>query len=731
MRKTRPASQTTTRMFADGSALATALRQDIEDTILAVIADPVPGLSVFKAPAGAGKSGMLCELLARHGAALLQRGHVVFHLPTNELAEQMAMRFAATGSALPVLALRGRGAFVDGEPLCIRNTIAQRLGGVAPSVRAALCDGEGPDGTPAVAACREGCRWWAQFPPSPEARIVFTSHAYLTLPLPIPGPVALRVVDETFWEGLCTIGSIPLEMFLCGGPAPEGRTALRLIKARATVYEALMAGTGVMGALRRRRITPEELAQFAALEEQAVEPPAVSPSMTVDEQTALLDTFDLAAFRAARRRAAIWRVLAETPARRETQRLTLTAVTDPKSGARRMRMTLHGALTLPRDAPLIAIDADADHAILAALAPDMVFRAYAAPALAAVVQAVDLTMSKQHLLDPHKGRARRDAVRRVIAGEVAMAPNGRVLLVTNHSILEALHKDAGTPGTDPDRLRQKLEGADCRWFGPSIRGTDTFASHDTVVVLGRHEQRPETIDGLMRCLWGLRERKGMPFLGGGQHRVSTDLVTRTGETKTVTVASHPAPEGRAILAQLREATTAQAAARLRPIFPSGPKRILLLSSLPIPSLHVDQLLGFGDLACRRLFAALEEARWEPMLLTPRGLADMAPKTFGSLDAAECWLKRLGGVDALHRNLVDLAAQQGLDVAVKPWKPEGRRGQAPLRAVFRTRDVSIGDFAGCDAKEAAPVIDAGSADLAVTVLCSTESAAASHRPRRVA
>ena len=72
------------RLFESAAALSDALRADIETAILAVATGSGPSvrLSAFKAPAGAGKSRIMCELLARHGADLLQRGHVVVHVPT-------------------------------------------------------------------------------------------------------------------------------------------------------------------------------------------------------------------------------------------------------------------------------------------------------------------------------------------------------------------------------------------------------------------------------------------------------------------------------------------------------------------------------------------------------------------------------------------------------------------------------------------------------------------------
>jgi len=466
------------RLFESAAALSDALRADIETAILAVATGSGPSvrLSAFKAPAGAGKSRIMCELLARHGADLLQRGHVVVHVPTLDLANQMAARFAEIGSGLPTLVLRGRSAEVDGAPLCEHSTIAERLGGVAPSVSAALCEGRGCDGRPAVADCRDGCRWWAQFPPPGEgARIVFTTHAFLTLPLSLPGPIALRFVDETFWQSLCRIETISLERFLVSRSAPGDRKDDRLIRARATVYEALMTGAGVMGALRRKRFAKSELVEFARMEMTGVTPPTITPTMSMAVQRAALGRFDFAAFTTARLRAAIWRSLAETPAKRETQRVNL--VIDgvvAETGALRPMVTLHTVECLPDDAPMIAIDADADHEILAALTSEMTFRAYRAPALAEVVQITDLTMSQQHLLDPKDGRNRREAVMRLVAGEVAIAPNHRVLLVTNRAVLEALHDDAGAASEDPERLLRQLCGADCRWFGPSIRGTDVF-----------------------------------------------------------------------------------------------------------------------------------------------------------------------------------------------------------------------------------------------------------------
>jgi len=675
----------TTARYTSAASAGPALIGALDAAVAAAAAGlaAAPGLTAIKAPAGLGKTQAMLAALARHGDALLALGHVVVYAPTLLLADEMAERFAALHTGLPHLVLRGRGASVDGAPLCERADIAARLGGVAPSVARALCEDPQRSGASAVASCRQGCRWWRHIE-GDGSRIVFASHAYLTLPLPSPlaGAVALRLIDESFWQGLSRIGAMPLETFLIGGPTPEPSLSARLFRARAAIYEALAGGAGVCGTLRRRGVTRRDLMAFAAHEARAAVPPIVSPGMTPAQQRKVLATFDRAAFGAAQRRAAIWRLLADTPARRETERLTLgVEVSDAATGARRAILTSHSLAALPDDAPVIAIDADADPEILACFAPVVRFHAIAAPAQAEVVQVIDRTLSKQYLLDPEMGRARRDVVLAVIAREKAAAPNGRVLAVANKSVVAALHDDAGSPGEGLERLRAPLGGVDFRWFGPSIRGVDSFVGHDTVVIVGRHELRPQTIDALMRCLWGERAGARMTFADGMFSSVDVLVAPRGGAARTQRVAMHPDPRGRRVHAALREANTAQAVARIRPMHPSGPKRVVLLCSLPIPGLVVDRLTTLGRLRHTRLHDALAASGWSPLTLTPEGLTAAAPGVFVSANAAQKWIGRIGGRDGLARAVRDAAAAEGRSVAIAARAATGRRGAAPLVATF--------------------------------------------------
>jgi hypothetical protein len=92
----------------------------------------------------------------------------------------------------------------------------------------------------------------------------------------------------------------------------------------------------------------------------------------------------------------------------------------------------------------------------------------------------------------------------------------------------------------------------------------------------------------------------------------------------------------ALLAQSRDAETMQALGRLRLVHAKYPKRVFLLSNLPV-EVPVDRLVSFSDLMPDRL--ELELIRRGNIPLTPLGLLKMRPDLAGSSSQAEKLLQR--------------------------------------------------------------------------------------------
>ena len=668
---------------ADASARLERIIEDAFQAALAWTPDPeahgapAPGVGVA-ASAGVGKTEQVLEGLVRHGRMLLQRGHVLFQFPTLELAQQACERFLAKRSGLPALVLRGRLAADPenpGQRMCVRADAVEPAQRYLASVGQGFCRTEKPNGTIITAPCFATCRYFAQFASIPYS-IIFTSHGYLSVPVPASGPVSLRIIDESFWQSLCRISRAGLDIWLAGPKPPARRPALRLIdQARRAVYDARRDGSPVCAALRALGVELDHLTAFADFEMERVASLELTPDLSDAERTRRLAAFDAGAWNNARRRAGIWRLLAEVLHLEDTERLAFDAAARcPRSGEQRPTLTRHVLHPLALDAPTIVIDADLDPSILSACLPGLAIHKVVVDPQAEIVQLVDRTLSNAFLLDHAQAHRHRERVLDVIEDEVRRADGGGVLVVAARKVLKVLHDDARTPGrTEPTGLLKPLRGATPRWFGANLRGVDTFRDYATAVIVGRLEQAPRTIVDLARCLFG---DSGAPLdIFGGPPGETEDAdgededhgaasscfeqrpILRSGAARPrhVRTRTHRDPRCRAVESQLREAATSQAIARLRLIHPSRPKRVVILSSLPIPGLPVTQLLTWRLLRHPRLRAAFEEAGWRGLRLSAGGLSQDAPSAFGSPKAAESWIRRLGGMAALRAAVAEVAS----------------------------------------------------------------------------
>ena len=97
----------------------------------------------------------------------------------------------------------------------------------------------------------------------------------------------------------------------------------------------------------------------------------------------------------------------------------------------------------------------------------------------------------------------------------------------------------------------------------------------------------------------------------------------------------------ALLAQSRDAETLQALGRLRLVHAKYPKRVFLLSNLPV-EVPVDRLVSFSDLMPDRL--ELELIRRGNIPLTPLGLLKMRPDLASNNEQAKKLLQRSSVTD---------------------------------------------------------------------------------------
>ena len=460
--------------------------------------------------------------------------------------------------------------------------------------------------------------------------------------------------------------------------------------ARRAVFEARRDGAPLCARLRALGLDVEQLEDFATFEMDEVATLQLRPGLSEAEQQDRLARFDRAAWQRARLRAGVWRLLAETLHLDDTERLTFDSDAQSDLGEARPAFVRHTLRPLALDVPTIVIDADLDPLILDACLPGLEVHRVAVAPKAEIVQLVDRTLSNQFLLGHKHASRHRATVLDVIEEEVRRAGGGGVLAVAASKVLAALHDDESTIGSGAARLLQPLRGATPRWFGDNLRGVDLFRGYSTAVIIGRLEQSPATIETYARCLFA----DGAAPLGLTESEEPADGAARAdrcfemrpitshgGESVLVRTRTYRDPRWQAVEAQLRESATAQAIARLRLIHPGSPKRVVILSSVPIPGLTVSEFVTWRQLCHPRLAAAFTENGWRGLRLSANGLATDAPKTFRSPAAAEAWIRRLGGHDALVAAVRDVVGSRPL--LLGSIRLRGSRGRATSVALACT------------------------------------------------
>lgn len=559
--------------------------------------DPRPVLAI-KVTAGTGKTRAALQAVAHHAEALLALGHVLVYAPTLELADRAAADFRQIAPEIPSAVVRGRQAADPsrkGHRMCDRHEMAAKLAGSIPSLTEALCYAEKEDGTLFEAPCAAGCPYLAQ-KMSKGAKVYFLSHFYLKFRPPIdPNErVALRIVDEKVWPTQAKTIPISLENFM-RTPALGFSHVLRpgFERARTAILNSLQTGVPLANTLADAKIGQQALRNFSNAEAASRVSLDIRPWDSDADAEQKLSAFRLADFKASRLRQRIFEEIADRlPA--STNRLSYSDVVE--RGEASQFINLHTLKVVPRDAPVLMLDADIDIDIVERIAPGSEFHTIDVKPTADVVQVVDRTLSDSWLLSRENGLERRVAILDVVSREVAQA-HGGVLLVATKAVLRALHADAGQPvGEYEDQdLRKRLRGASPRWFGPSTQGVNDFENFATVIVVGRLQPRPTAIENATRCIFGDDE---VPLVPNGPFMLPERPTWRLMEDDALietmfhTHADHRASR---VLLQMRECQTLQAIARIRLVGPRRPKRVVVMSSLPLPGFPINRLVSIKGL----------------------------------------------------------------------------------------------------------------------------------------
>ena len=662
-----------------------------------------PALAL-RVSAGVGKTDGALRVLAARGRELLKGGHVLVFVPSHDLAEQAHEDFERFSAELPSMVLRGRGATnpATDAPMCGKADLASRISRIVGSVKDGLCETKDFLGKRRKASCRDACAYFAQLPR--QNSVVFLSHSYLRSGVPLAGDVSLRIIDEKCLGQLTYSQGLSIEDWLEVGAPPVGA---ELDKARGTVFDALRAGAPVIRALRDKGFDKISMKRFAQDERRGRQALEIRPWSPVNQQEKQIEAFDLAALQASRGRAAIWSLLATVWDQDCTERLTLDVVGSGEGGATCSSIRRHGRRDLPRDAPLVLLDADADPVITEAIAPGARFVRVDVKPVANVVQINDRTFSTSSMIAGADAKAMRAGVLSVVEREAAKAPNGALLIATR-KVLRQLQQDE-SPGGDhasDEALLRPLRGAVPRWFGPRLQGVNDYKNFDTAIVIGRLEPGVAAIEDQMRALFGdgdaplqlLKHSAGAcGWFPAGQGAYLTDR----DEFVPAATRQHPDPRGAAILSLNREAHTIQALARLRAVGAKSPKRIILVSSVPLPGVPVNCLTSWKALVANRpaielsskfkclekaMFSACGEHLTDGLRLSRRGIAEDARHAFPGKTGAEGWARGLK-LGALQRMVETIAIREGRPPVFITLRPNSG-GQTTPAVVFASPEHAV-------------------------------------------
>lgn len=617
----------------------------------------------FKVSAGVGKTSTALRLLAKHGRALLARGHVLIYVPTLDLAERAAADLRKLNSRLPITVIRGRLAVnpESGKPMCERSDLVEQVMNLVPSVTQALCRTE-KGGEMIEAPCASGCSYLAQ-KDAVGAKIHFLAHNYLEAfpPLDRDTATALRIIDEKVWPTLVSVTDIYVEEFM-RAPKPGFPPELLadLTMAKSGIVGALQIGCDVRAHLLSLGLDKEKLELLSNGESVSRDRLEIVPRDNSEKITYLVNTYDRRALYASRKRQALFDILASDEAL-GPNRLTIEDQKDA-TGLRQV-IRLYRVAEIDRDAPLLMLDADADAAIAERLAPGTDFAKIETKPQAEIVQISDRTLSDTWLLDPKDGADRRAKILKIIEREVTRADGNCVLVVATKSVLKKIHEDAGQPvGVHiDDDLRRVLKGATPRWFGTKMLGVNDYERYRTIVIVGRLQPGIEYMKKQARCLFSDAEAPLSNLAAGPLPEQDSVRVMRDGSSQAAKVRTHPDYRVEAVLRQTRECGTLQAIARLRLVSPNHPKRVIVLCSMPLPDFPITKLTSlealYRDLedepevaAYLRMERALRATIGRSVSgtrVSAAGLAADLPEDFGSVTTAKEFRRGLTTDNILH------------------------------------------------------------------------------------
>jgi hypothetical protein len=618
-------------------------------------------------------------------------------VPTLDLAERACDDFRAIAPGTPSAVVRGREAPRPDAPkrkMCERIDLVQDISGLVPSITTALCRKTTRDGVTIEAKCAAHCPYLAQLDEI-GSKVYFLSHKYLSIKPPIDSetPVALRVIDEKFWQDQIRTMPISVESFMTA-PSEDFDPGLRddLARVKGVIIDGLQRDFPLKQHLSNEGIGEDLLSELANAERKSRVPLDLYPNADLTTIKLKMADFDKLGFLSSISRQSLFARLLKTK-QEHCSRITIRKFKD-KDGTREA-IQHHQMKELPVDAPILMLDADADPKIIEIFVPHVNFDTIDIKPEAQVVQVADRTVSNAWLQSKKNGKKRRKSVLDVVKREVANADGSGVLIVATTAVLTCLRQDCGQEVDEQDHSKPLL-GATARWFGPRMQGVNDFEDYKTIIIIGRLQPPPIDIEAQARCLFGDDDLPIATSQGGGLLAGQSSILMQNGDSVPASRQAHADPRVQTLLEQTRELGILQAIARLRLVAPQIPKRVVVLGSTPLPRFPVSTLTSFATVTAgleneadpagyKRMEDALLTHGRRPVRgvrLSAAGLFSDLPRDFDSLSAAKGF-RRGRDTPALCRMVHRISVKHGWPITHLRLKSKNG-GQTVPACVFMAR-----------------------------------------------
>jgi hypothetical protein len=568
--------------------------------------------------------------------------NVDVYVPRHDLVRELAAALTiASDGSVPIIPIRGRGQHDDdGVAMCARYDVVQQLEQKGIAVRPNACFRSNDDKCPSY----DGCPYWEQFRPQSTGAIRILPHAYLGLvrnsALPDPD---LVVVDESALPSLITKSALSLQQIathLMDEAQPD---------AGKRWIEQIRKGTPILDAARSAGITHDWLRDQKFDRAQGL----LAPSNANQSMLASVTKVDLGY---ARSLTALCAVLAEElegfPGRADASRLRYSQHFDS------ILINTVSVPTIPANASLLLLDATADPTIADSIWGALEHVRIDVKQNAHVIQVSDRSGSNHFWSDAtHADELMAVATAREARGY-------KVLIVGNKTLADTL------------RDREPSTNIQIAHFN-ALRGTNEYEDCDLIIVAGRNQPPADEVDAMARALFW---RDALPLqhdaaalpdaLPGVDLPFALRGYTTTDTTDACGMYVRAFTDGRieAAHAQIREAETIQAIARLRLVRALKPKTVMLLSNLPV-DIPVDQVCAWNELMPNALDRLFEKDGYIPVGAT--GLYLLNPGAFKSEGAAKKALQRAGVLAPYQDKLHHLGRLNVSYRLIKDGEPHGR------------------------------------------------------------